>query len=87
MARWGRNFFHKFRDKIKKQKDVLNLYVNRDDEEGVERYFEEKECLQDIMKHEETYWKQRSKAFWLIITQNFSMLKPLQGKFLIKLII
>ena len=41
------------------------MYVNRDDEEGVKRYFEEKECLNELMKQEETYWKQRAKAFWL----------------------
>lgn len=44
---------------------MLSMYVNRDDEEGVKRYFEEKECLDELMKQEETYWKQRAKAFWL----------------------
>lgn len=35
MAKWGKKFFHKFRDKIKKQKEVVDGLVNRDDEEGV----------------------------------------------------
>lgn len=32
MAKWGRNFFHKFRDKVKKQKAILNGLVDRRDE-------------------------------------------------------
>lgn len=35
MEKWDKNFFHKFRDKIKKQKEVLNALVNRADEVGV----------------------------------------------------
>ncbi|XP_074356664.1 uncharacterized protein LOC141696420 [Apium graveolens] len=31
MARWGRNFFHKFREKIKKQKEVVAKLVDQDD--------------------------------------------------------
>lgn len=45
MAHWGRNFFHKFRDKVKKQKELLSNLVNRIDSEGVKMYFEEKEKL------------------------------------------
>ncbi|XP_074346289.1 uncharacterized protein LOC141685065 [Apium graveolens] len=32
MARWGRIFFHKFRDKVKKQKTTLDSLVSRGDE-------------------------------------------------------
>lgn len=28
MARWGRNFFHKFREKVKKQKDIIANLVD-----------------------------------------------------------
>lgn len=42
MAKWVRNFFHKFRDKVKKQKEILNALVNRSDEEGIRCYFTEK---------------------------------------------
>ncbi|XP_074347003.1 uncharacterized protein LOC141685822 [Apium graveolens] len=37
MARWGRNFFHKFRDKVKKQKDMVASLSDRADMIGVER--------------------------------------------------
>lgn len=65
MARRGRNFFHKFRDKVKKQKDVISKLVNRIDIAGVKLYFEEKEKLHELLIHEEIYWKQRAKVFWL----------------------
>lgn len=65
MAKWGRNFFHKFRDKVKKQKDILDKLINRNDQIGVGLYFEEKDRLDDLMKQEEVYWQQRAKAFWL----------------------
>lgn len=65
MAKWGRNFFHKFRDKIKKQKVVLDALVNRSDEAGVKSYFDEKRKLEELLLHEELYWKQRAKTFWL----------------------
>ncbi|KAL8097406.1 hypothetical protein AgCh_030510 [Apium graveolens] len=61
MARWGRNFFHKFRDKVKKQKEVLTSLADRTDLAGVEQYFSEKEKLNMLLLHEETYWKQRAK--------------------------
>ncbi|XP_074378321.1 uncharacterized protein LOC141719854 [Apium graveolens] len=65
MARWGRNFFHKFRDKIRRQKEVIRLLVDRVDEDGISNYFMEKEKLNDLLCHEEVYWKQRAKNFWL----------------------
>lgn len=37
----------------------------REDEEGVKAYFEEKEKLNELLEHEESYWKQRAKLFWL----------------------
>lgn len=65
MARWGRNFFHKFRDKVKKQKEIVARFSNRTDMPGVEQYFIEKERLNVLLLHEETYWKQRAKNYWL----------------------
>lgn len=65
MAKWGRNFFHKFRDKVKKQKAILDDLMNRNDEVGVKCYFEERQKLEDLLLHEELYWKQRAKTFWL----------------------
>lgn len=65
MAKWGRNFFHKFRDKIKKQKVVLESFAECDKEENTRKYFEAKHQLNELLVHEEVYWKQRDKAFWL----------------------
>lgn len=65
MAKWGRNFFHKFRDKVKKQKEVLSALINRIDENGIRQYFAEKSKMDEILFHEELYWRQRAKSFWL----------------------
>ncbi|XP_074366501.1 uncharacterized protein LOC141707310 [Apium graveolens] len=55
MARWGRNFFHKFRDKIKKQKATISNLVDRTDDVGIAKYFEEKNKLDDLLFQEEVY--------------------------------
>lgn len=39
--------------------------VNKVDDESVKHYFEEKDKLHQLLLHEETYWKQRAKVFWL----------------------
>lgn len=59
------HFFYKFRDKVKSQKLVLNNLVNREDEMGIKLYFEERARLNKLLLHEEIYWKQRAKTFWL----------------------
>lgn len=50
---------------MKKQKEVLAALIERTDTAGVEQYFTEKSKLRELMLHEETYWKQRAKNFWL----------------------
>lgn len=65
MAKWGRTFFHKFRDKVKRQKEIINSLVDCVDDVSVKCYFEEKDKLHSLLLHEETYWKQRAKVFWL----------------------
>lgn len=65
MVKWGRNFFHKFRDKVKLLKETIALLVNRTDDIGIKQYFEEKNKLDELLYHEELYWKQRVKSFWL----------------------
>lgn len=65
MAKWGRGFFHKLREKIIRQKEVIDLLKNREDDDGVQLYFDEKDKLEEILSHEEAYWKQRAKSFWL----------------------
>ncbi|XP_074363910.1 uncharacterized protein LOC141704586 [Apium graveolens] len=65
MAKWGRNFFHKFREKVIKQKEIIDQLKDREDDDGIQLYFNEKEKLSDLLLHEELYWKQRAKTFWL----------------------
>lgn len=65
MAEWGHKFFHKFRDKVKNQKRVIDGLVNKTDEDGVASYFQEKKKLNSRLLREEIYWKQREKVFWL----------------------
>lgn len=43
----------------------MNIYVSGEDEAGVQSYFEEREKLNELLMHEEVYWKQRAKMFWL----------------------
>lgn len=65
MAKWGRTFFHKFRDKLIKQKERIEAVKDRKDDDGIQLCFEEKDKLNDLLYHEELYWKQRAKTFWL----------------------
>lgn len=58
-------FFNKFREKVINQKEVIDSLKNREDDDGVQMYFEEKDKLNELLRHEEAYWKQRAKAFWL----------------------
>lgn len=65
MAKWGMNFFHKFKVKIRKQKEVLNKLVDEIDEESVKQYFEERDKLNVLLVNKEVYCKQKAKVFWL----------------------
>lgn len=65
MARWGRVFFHNFREKVIKQKEILDALKHREDNIGIQTYFAKKAKLEEIMFQEESYWKQRAKTFWL----------------------
>lgn len=65
MAKWGRNFFHKFRDKLQKQKEIVSTLAEKTDEDSIKSYFLEKDKLHELLWHEECYWKQRAKTFWL----------------------
>ncbi|XP_074337479.1 uncharacterized protein LOC141674671 [Apium graveolens] len=65
MAQWGREVFHKFRDKIMRQKKIIDDLKDREDDDGVQMYFEEKDKFHELLIHEETYWQQRVKKFWL----------------------
>lgn len=65
MTKWERQFFHKFRGKVKNQKENLHKFTDREDEKGIQAYFEEREKLNELLLHGEVYWKQRVKTFWL----------------------
>lgn len=65
MARWERRFFHKFREKVIKQKEVLDALKNREDDDEIQSYFDEKAKMEELLLHEEIYWKQHEKTFWL----------------------
>lgn len=40
--------------------------VNSEDGKGIAAYFEERGRLNELLKHEEVYWKQRAQMFWLM---------------------
>lgn len=65
MEKWGRCFFHKFREKVIKQKENIDAVKFREDDEGIKLYFTEKSKLEELLIQEESYWKQRAKMFWL----------------------
>lgn len=55
MARWGRSFFHKFREKIRKHKANLEELVDCEDAENVKKYLSKKEQLNTLLLQEEIY--------------------------------
>lgn len=65
MARWGRSFFHKFKEKIKEHKAKLEDLVDSENADDIQKYLSEKDQLNILLLQEETYWKQRAKLFWL----------------------
>lgn len=65
MATRGITFFHKFRDKVIKQKEVIEQFKDREDDDGIQLYFDGNEKLNDLLLTEELYRKQRAKTFWL----------------------
>lgn len=48
-----------------KQKEIVNMLADKTDEDGIRNYFVEKDKLHELLLHEETYWKQRAKTFWI----------------------
>lgn len=40
--------------------------VDRTDDSGLKLYFDERSKLNELLFHEEIYWKQRAKALWLV---------------------
>lgn len=50
---------------MKYQKKVLTKLIYHEDDEGIKAYFEERARLSELLLHEEVYWKQRAKMFWI----------------------
>lgn len=46
-----------------KQKEITDALKSRDDDDGIQMYFNDKDKLNELLIHEEAYWKQRSKFF------------------------
>lgn len=44
---------------------MIEQLKDRDDDDGIQLYFDEKEKLSELLINEELYWKQRAKTFWL----------------------
>lgn len=65
MQKRGRNFFNKFREKKRNQRALLESLKDRRDGQGVTDFFAARDGLNEILLHEELYWKQRVKLFWL----------------------
>lgn len=66
MEKLGREFFNKFREKIRRQKEILICFEDCSNEVRTKKYFEEKSRLEELLLHEEAYWRQRAKSFWLL---------------------
>lgn len=63
MEKYGRKFFNKFKEKLKKQNEVLDNLKDKTDEASVRSFLDEKEKLNELLLQEELYWKQRAKLF------------------------
>ncbi|KAL8133721.1 hypothetical protein AgCh_008966 [Apium graveolens] len=61
----GHVFFNKFKEKVKNQKRILDSLRDKYDDGSVKQFLIEKERLNEILMHEEIYWKHRAKLFWL----------------------
>lgn len=49
MAKWRRQFFNKFKEKVKRQKEVIASLINRTDAAGVDLYMAEAEKLNELL--------------------------------------
>lgn len=65
MEKWGRNFFNKFKEKLRQQKAILDDLKSRSDDFSIKQYVIERDKLNEILLHQDLYWKQRAKLFWM----------------------
>lgn len=51
MAKWGSVFFNKFKEKVKRQKRILDSIRDKTDDESVKQFLSEKDKLNEILLH------------------------------------
>ncbi|XP_074326770.1 uncharacterized protein LOC141664715 [Apium graveolens] len=55
MEKWGRNFFNKFKEKVKHHKALMDSLKDNTDDYGVRQFLMERDKLNEILLHEEIY--------------------------------
>lgn len=66
LSQWDRDAFGKLDEKIKVGKERLNYLQNREQtEENIRKLGVTRGELDELLKSEETFWFQRSRALWL----------------------
>ncbi|XP_075473722.1 uncharacterized protein LOC142504799 [Primulina tabacum] len=65
LQRWGRKVSREFREKIDRCKNEIDYLRSKIDQASVQRALELNSELIVLLAHEETFWKQRAKAYWL----------------------
>ena len=65
MAKWGREFWKRFRKRIKCYSEKLVRLRGKTDDIAVGEFFRVRAELDSLLDQEEVYWKQRAKDFWL----------------------
>lgn len=61
----GTGFFNKFKEKVRKQKTLIDSLKDKRDDQSVKVFVEARDPLNEILLHEEIHWKQCAKLFWL----------------------
>ena len=65
MAKWGREFWKRFRRRIKCCSEKLVRLRGMTDDIAVDEFFRVRAKLDSLLDQEEVYWKQRAKDLWL----------------------
>ena len=65
MQDWGKQFRRQFITQIGKAKLDLAMYMASHDSDLDRKVLEQRNILNELLVKEETYWRQRSKNFWL----------------------
>ena len=65
MAKWGREFWKRFRRRIKCCSEKLVRLRGKTDDLAVGEFFRARAEMDSLLDQEEVYWKQGAKDFWL----------------------